>query len=141
MVKKVNEWKKARPVEYGELIKAYDEANEKTISSLKSLARDFSEESLSEFKKYFEEQRLWKKKLGTESGAPIEEEKYSQLIAESNENGAFVSILPGAGGGDSIASLCLSVEEKEKLKAFWQSKGHAPLDLELSNEGVRIEEA
>jgi phosphomevalonate kinase len=139
MVKKVNAWKAGNPEEYKRLLKAYDESNAQAIKALERLSTEFSEENLGEFKKRFEEARAYKRALGEKSGAPIEPGEYSRLIEESMDNGAFVAILPGAGGGDSIAAFCLSDADKARLETFWKSKGYAALPLGVSNEGVRVE--
>ena len=87
----------------------------------------------------FNHAQFLRKQLGIKSGCEIESEEYTILRQESDANGAFVSCLPGAGGGDSIAAFCLSEEDKTKLEGFWKRKGVNVLDLNVSNEGVRAE--
>ena len=73
------------------------------------------------------------------SGASIESDEMTALIQESERNGAFACKLPGAGGGDSIAALCLGKAEKRKLEAFWEGKGMKILQLSEAEDGVREE--
>ena len=139
MVKKINVWKALYVVEYEELMAQYNASNSFAIGSLKKLSSDFSEKNLSDFKKMFNHAQFLRKQLGIKSGCEIESEEYTILRQESDANGAFVSCLPGAGGGDSIAAFCLSEEDKTKLEGFWKRKGLNVLDLNVSNEGVRAE--
>ncbi|MBI5176863.1 hypothetical protein HY995_02115, partial [Candidatus Micrarchaeota archaeon] len=136
MVKKAIEWKSSRPKEYAELIGKLDGENGKAINALQK-------RRLEDFKRHFVQGRKLTKALGEKSGAPIEPDDFSDLIAQSEGNGAFVAKLPGAGGGDAIAALCLTANDKKKLEGFW--RGYAKkklkvLDLGVSNEGVRKEE-
>ncbi|MFH1056704.1 MAG: hypothetical protein V1717_02840 [Candidatus Micrarchaeota archaeon] len=139
MVKKVNAWKAANAVEYDDLMTQYNAANSFAINSLKKLSSVYSEKNLADFRKMFNHAQFLRKQLGVKSGCEIESDDYTQLRQESDETGAFVSCLPGAGGGDAIAAFCLSEEEKKKLEGFWASKGLAVLNLSVSNEGVRAE--
>lgn len=141
MVKKVGAWKETDRAGFDELMSQYNACNVVAIELLKKLSSDFSEKNLADFKKMFNYSQFLKKQLGVKSGAPIESDDYTKLREESVENGAFVCCLPGAGGGDSIAAFCLSLDEKKKLEAFWASKGYAVLDLSVSSEGVRVEKA
>lgn len=136
MVKKVHAWKAMNSADYAALMKKLNESNEKAIDALEK-------NSLQEFKKFFAEGRALTKELGEKSGAPIEPSEYTKLIEESEGNGAFVAKLPGAGGGDAIAALCTSRQDKERLENFWKNyaeKKLRVLNLQASNEGVRKEE-
>jgi phosphomevalonate kinase len=139
MVKKINGWKAGNSNDYWLLMNEYNASNSFAIAALKKLSSDFSEKNLSEFKKMFNHSQFLRKQLGVKSGCEIESDEYTQLRLESDANGAFVSCLPGAGGGDSIAAFCLSEEDKKKLEEFWKSKGLNVLDISVSNEGVRAE--
>lgn len=92
-----------------------------------------------EFKHAFENGRRLAKQLGEKAGIAIEGDEATALIGESEKNGAFVCKLPGAGGGDSIAALCLSKEAEKKLKAFWQEKGVRLLEVTAADEGAKEE--
>ncbi|MEK6923712.1 MAG: hypothetical protein AABW54_00555 [Candidatus Micrarchaeota archaeon] len=135
MVKKVNAWKAAAPGEYSQLMARLNEANAAAISAL-------DEGKLDEFKKHFTLGRTITKELGVKSGAPIETDDCTKLIEESERHGAFCCKLPGAGGGDAIAALCRSREDKLRLEAFWRkypAKKLRVLGVGASNEGVRAE--
>ncbi len=167
MVKKINAWKAANPQEYADLMRNLNDANAEAITFLEKInalarqnparyakiialvdAKQVSSELLNEielfthFKQAFERGRELTRELGEKSGAPIEPPVLSKLIDESRKHGAFVSKLPGAGGGDSIAAICLSEESAKKMREFWRgykAKKIEPLDLSVSNEGVRLE--
>ncbi len=141
MVKQVGAWKEADPAGFAELMSQYNACNIMAITSMKKLSSDFSGKNLEDFKKLFNHSQFLKKQLGIKSGAPIESDDYTKLRDESCANGAFVSCLPGAGGGDSIAAFCLSTEDKAKLELFWAGKGLKVLDLSVSSEGARVESA
>ncbi len=135
MLKKVNAWKAAEPEEYGKVIKALDAENGAAINALER-------GDLESFRKHFVKGRAVTKKLGIRSGAPIEPDDYTELIEASERHGAFCCKLPGAGGGDSIAALCLTEGDKLGLEKFWSRYSHKKLDvlqLGLSNVGVRAE--
>ena len=138
-VKKFVAWKEAKPHEYWEIMTQYNACNLFAITALKKMVSEYSEKNLAEFKKFFNYSQFMKKQIGIKSGADIESDDYTKLREESAENGAFVSCLPGAGGGDSIAAFCLSAEDKKRLESFWASKGLTVLNLNVSSEGVRVE--
>ncbi len=164
MVKAINAWRDATPEnkqEYARLFREANDANEKAIGALVRInrkshenPRDYidllshveqdpdSDGPLKEFRIAFEKSREILKELGTKSGAGIEPDEYTKLIKASEENGAFVARLPGAGGGDAIAAICLSSTGKERLAQFWKSyseKKLEHLDVGVSNQGVRTE--
>ncbi|MGB9577126.1 MAG: hypothetical protein ACPL4N_01390, partial [Candidatus Norongarragalinales archaeon] len=167
MVKKINEFKASKPLEYAELMKQINEANKKAIDALekigeiarkspekyglalKAASKNFAGKAgegieaelatFKEFQKAFDEGRLLTKKLGELSGAPIETQEFTDAIETAKKKGAFVAKLPGAGGGDSIAALCLSKGNARKVAEAWTQKGYKILDLRISNEGVRRE--
>src|SRR3989338_76509 len=115
-VAKVMEFKKNNKSEYAALIQELNAENEQVINALEK-------NNLDEFKIHFENGRLITKKLGELSGVEIESNAHSALIEETKKNGAFVAKLPGAGGGDSIVALCLTVREANKVKRFWKKRG------------------
>ena len=139
MVEKLNVWKEANTEDYFELMKEYNAANYLAIGELKRLSKDFSEKNLGAFRKMFNHAQLLRKQLGLHCGAEVESEEYAVLREESVANGAFIACLPGAGGGDSIAALCLSPEDKKRLEEFWASRGLKVLGLNISSEGVKLE--
>lgn len=141
MVKKINAWKAEHSAEYWTLMNEYNACNAIAIAALKKLHQDHSDKNLNEFKKFFNHSQFLRKQLGVKAGAEIESEEYTLLREESEAQGAFVSCLPGAGGGDSIAAFCLSSEAKKELEAFWAGRGLKVLDLNVSSEGARVESA
>ncbi len=134
MVKKVFGWKKAHPLQYASLVEELDGANQRAIICLKK--RDWTG-----FQNNFFRGRALTKKLGFLSGAQVEPPLLSELVDDSLRNGAFVCKLPGAGGGDSVAALCLSEFGEKKLKQFWSNYPRVRLrtiNLKPSAEGVRV---
>ncbi len=139
MVAKVKEFKEKNKVEYSKSISELNEYNQKAINCLEVLQVQRSEEKLTEFKKWFDASRTLLKTLGEKSGIEIESNEKTQLIAESKKHGAFTASLPGAGGGDSIAGLCLSQTDAVKLKTFWTKSRLELLDISIDNTGVKVE--
>lgn len=83
--------------------------------------------------------RVLTKELGRLSNVPIEPEKFTEVIQLLEKNGAFVAKLPGSGGGDSIATLCLSEANTREVREVLKSSGLRILSLTLGDEGVRRE--
>ena len=157
MVKKVNELKAAKPEEYKLLMHELDRQNRVAIEALariNKLASSKPEEYsqalssggkhilFTEFRKAFVAGREITRELGVKAGAPIEPPECTRLIEESQAKGAFAAKLPGAGGVDAIAALCLSEQSKKQLENFWM--GYEPLKTEpvpinTSNVGVKAE--
>ncbi|MGC8923663.1 MAG: hypothetical protein ACP5H8_00510 [Candidatus Micrarchaeia archaeon] len=170
MVKQVNAFKEAQPEQYKQLMIELNGANQLAIAALSEINKLSKQNPekyglvlkvaskkrksrlteglkndlkvFNDFREAFDKGRLLTKKLGELSGAPIEPSEYSELIEDTKKNGAFVAKLPGAGGGDAIAAICLSKRSKKKVEDFWRSyqkKKINPLNLSISNEGVRKE--
>lgn len=142
MVKLVNAWMAKKPVEYQALMRSLNRANQRAIEALKQYNEEHKPMDLEEFCTAFEEGRQLTQELGVKSGAPIETGPLTELVDECMRNGAFAAKLPGAGGGDSVAALCASEAEEKRLRAFllgYSKVAVKPLDLELSNEGLRRE--
>ncbi len=139
MVAKVKEFKEKNKVEYSKLISELNEYNKKAIKCLEVLQVQRSEEKLAEFEKCFDDARTLLKTLGEKSSIEIESNQMTQFIEESKKHGAFTASLPGAGGGDSIAGLCLSQTDAVKLKSFWTKSGLELLDISIDNTGVKLE--
>lgn len=156
MVKKINEWKRGSLQAYNTLMNELNESNKETIRWLKEINRLHEEfpdsyekilhnpsQEMHNFKKAFEKGRMLTKHLGELTGADIETDDITQVIEQTMKQGAFVSKLPGAGGGDSIAAISFSKSDKHKLESYWldcKIKEIEPLDISISNEGVKIEQ-
>lgn len=158
MVKKYRAYKEAEPAAFASFIREVNDANQKAIDAMKKL-NEFSESNAREydtaleplehplFKEFvaaFNEARAKTKELGERIGAGIEPEESTRLLDASNGNGAIVSRLPGAGGGDAIAAWCKSSEDKAKLESFWsgyQEVKVKPIELSVSSKGLKTEEA
>ncbi len=157
MVKKVREWKEREPETYRALVHEIDEANRRAVRALQDINRLAREKgqayeatlqsngthpSFAAFKRAWREGRKHTKQLGERCGADIESDECTTLIEETEKMGAFVAKLPGAGGEDAIAALCLSIPEKKRVQEFWRAysrKRIEPIALDISNEGVRGE--
>ncbi len=130
LIKKVNAFKKQKPSVYNELMKKYSIANNHAALAFKG---EDMKEIISSLDLSFELRR----KLGELSGADIESPKLSSLLKETRNNGAYISGLVGAGGGDTIFSIC---ENKEKLTEFLDEKGYAVIDdIEISSQGYEFQ--
>jgi len=156
MVAKYKDYKKAKPEEFGAFLSELNKANIRAIEAIKKLnelaekdsaAYDAALETLEhpafkEFVKAFNDARAKTKELGKRMGANVESDAATELLDESNRNGAIVSRLPGAGGGDAVAAWCNSKENKKKLEKFWKRYEEVkvkPMELSISSEGVKLE--
>ncbi|MFH1750274.1 MAG: hypothetical protein ABH863_01195 [Candidatus Micrarchaeota archaeon] len=152
MIAKLNAFKARRKSTYSEMVREIDGANVMAIGSLERILalrnKDLEEYMLEmrrghgpgeAFKAAFEEARLLTKKLGELAGAEIENASMTRLIHSTMQNGAYVCRLPGAGGGDSVAAICLSENEARRVRNYWKSLKLEVLDVSLGNEGVRRE--
>ncbi len=139
MVGRVNEFKAKNPNKYGEIMGRIDIENQKAINTLKELINEEQQDLLLKFRDGFDKGRILTKELGKLSKVEIEPDDCTKLIERSVENGAFVSKLPGSGGKDSIAALCLNIQLLKKLKKFWTvTPGLEILDIRIINEGFII---
>ncbi|MBI5224810.1 hypothetical protein HY989_02980 [Candidatus Micrarchaeota archaeon] len=129
MVRKINQYKETDGL-YFETMEKINSANVQAIQNLGNSEK---------FLKYFEDGRRLTKMLGDLSGADVEGPKYFALISKSLSNGAYVCKLPGAGGGDSIAAICLSDKNASKLANFWEKQGMDVLDVGFGKFGVKRE--
>ncbi|NUN11162.1 hypothetical protein HUU53_00775 [Candidatus Micrarchaeota archaeon] len=134
-VKKWKAWKEINPEENKKL---FTELNQENASAIDALHKGNNESFKQHFQKGWELTALFGEKIGAAVSTP----QLNELIEESLTNGAFACKLPGAGGGDSIAAICLSKADKERLEEFWRHnaiKKVQPLQIGISNEGIRIE--
>ena len=138
MVASVKKYKDKNPVEYSALIEKLDKSNRSALKALKSLKSEGTE-TVNEFRTAFEYSRSLVRELGEKSGTEIEPENLGEMIEKSKLHGAFIALLPGAGGGDSIVALCLSQRDASRLREFWTSQGFQVLNATTSNTGVKIE--
>lgn len=68
-------------------------------------------------------------------GVTLEDEKDKELMRLAEDNGALISLMPGAGGGDVIFALG---ENLKKVEEVWKSKGLKIIRIK-EDEGLRIE--
>ncbi|MCG3108083.1 Phosphomevalonate kinase [Metallosphaera sp. J1] len=68
-------------------------------------------------------------------GVELETEEDRKLMALAEKNGALISLMPGAGGGDLIMALG---ENLEKVREAWQKMSIRTIDVK-QDEGVRVE--
>ncbi|MFH0970974.1 MAG: hypothetical protein V1835_00250 [Candidatus Micrarchaeota archaeon] len=138
MVKKVMELKKKEKRTYSEMIHEINDANVEAIGSLSQIPAN-KIIALQQFKTHFDDARLLTKKLGELAGAQIESSNLTKLIQVSLSKGAHVCRLPGAGGGDSVAAICLNENDAARLNKLWKSLKLKILDAKFGAEGVRKE--
>jgi phosphomevalonate kinase len=143
MAKLLADWKTAHPDEYKTLMSALNAENSRCISALEALnAQGDTATRRLAFKTAFDTSRVLTRDLLALANAPYELPVHTSLIEASGKNGAFVCRLPGGGGDDGIAALCLTEDDKLKLEKFWASygaKATQPVQLGVSSEGVRVE--
>ncbi len=142
MVRKVKSWQSGHDGDYRTLIARLDSANRKAIGSLKKIADN--QPVFDEFKQHFGESRAITAELGERSGAAIEPRELTMALDASMKNGALCAKLPGAGGGDAIAALCIGEANKKKLHEFWRAYTAVrlePIEVAGGKGGVRLEAA
>lgn len=134
MVHRVMEWKGKEPRAYAELMREMDNADVTAIRALEA-------EDLLEFRHAVERAREVSRELGNRSGAPVEPPELMIIMDASLMKGAVACRLPGAGGYDAVAALCLGEKWRARVEKFWKSvsPGIRPLRLEIGKEGVRAE--
>lgn len=143
MVKAVNAWRAKDPKGSGELWADLQACNEE-------LARVLADGSsrLGQLPAALRKSRALVKKMGVESGVPIEPDSQTELIDALGEvEGVYGGVVPGAGGFDAVAVLVKDDKDTtRRVEAFveeWSKKKEAKVKLlsvrgEL--EGVRTEE-
>ncbi|KAF3766906.1 Phosphomevalonate kinase [Cryphonectria parasitica EP155] len=140
MVKAVNAWREKDPEGSKALWAELQSRNE-------ALARVLAEARVDELPEALAKSRALVKKIGSESGVPIEPDSQTELIdALGGVEGVFGGVVPGAGGFDAVAVLVKDdVETAKRVETFleeWSRKKEAKVKLlsvrgEL--EGVRTE--
>jgi phosphomevalonate kinase len=142
MVRKVKAWQAANDGDYRTIIARLDSVNRKAIETLKKIADN--QPLFEEFKRHFGESRAITRELGELAGAQIEPLALGRALDASEANGALCAKLPGAGGGDAIAAICMGAANKEKLTGFWRQytgKKLEPIEVGGTKGGVRLEPA
>ena len=134
----VSKFKEENPLEYKKLVRMMNDENIKAVNELRSINNGNDEErDLEGLRLAFDRGRELAKELGVLSGIGIEDDDLSDLIKESEDRGAFVAKLPGAGGRDAIAALATGNAELRKLRKFWSAKKTMHiLNVKISNKGV-----
>ena len=138
MVSRVNEFKKANPEAYNDLISRMNSTALKAIDCLSKISDGSAgyDDEL-ELVNHFVENRILTKKLGVMSNTDIEPDEVTSLIEDSMKHGALVAKLPGAGGKDSIVALSKGKQGAQRLKKFWNATaGLQLLDIKMVENGV-----
>ena len=141
LVSKVFEFKARDPDRYSRIISGIDATSRAAAKALGEInkGRDV-EHNLEAFRTNFEKGRELTKLLGTSSGAGIEPDECTALVEDSKGHGAFVAKLPGSGGRDSVAALCVDDEARARLEEFWGAdKRLVLLNVKDDNGGHRVE--
>ena len=100
---------------------------------------------LSQLAKYFSEIRNHLKSMGDQAKVPIEPEEQTKLCdATSQLPGVITCLVPGAGGYDAVACLCIDrpgvLQSIGDLWTSWESPLICPLNVKASPTGLRVEE-
>ncbi|KAK3398447.1 ribosomal protein S5 domain 2-type protein [Sordaria brevicollis] len=141
MVKQVLAWRSSQPEAAKELWDELQRRNEMLASVLK-------EGKTEEIRPAVHAIRELVRKMGTESGVPIEPDSQKELLdaLEENVEGVYSGVVPGAGGFDALALLVKDDEETTKrleefLKGWSEKKGGKVKLMEVSGEmeGARKE--
>ncbi len=138
MVGKVSELKKKEKKTYFGMMAEINDANVEAIDNLSQIPINKAI-ALQQFKAHFDDARLLTKKLGELAKAQVESAEFTRLIQLSLPKGAYVCKLPGAGGGDSIAAICLNENDAKKLEKFWKSLKLRILEVKFGSTGAARE--
>lgn len=131
-------FKQSQPEMYNELMKELNQTNVDAIDALKKINKG-DEEITTSFKEAFERGRALTKELGRLSKVDIEPDDCSDLIEESEKNGALIAKLPGAGGKDSIVAISTSREDQKSLRKFWKTRKELDiLKLKMGKKGFAL---
>jgi len=143
MVKQVLAWRAANPAEAKELWDELQRRNEHLAAVLRDDAKK------SEIRPAIAAVRELVRKMGQESGVPIEPESQTELLDALTENveGVYGGVVPGAGGFDALALLVRDDKETEArledfLENWTKTKGAGKVSLlpvKGEMEGVRRE--
>lgn len=141
MVKKVLAWRSSAPEESKQLWDTLQERNGKLATALRDGALDELPAAIGAIRELV-------RKMGTESGVPIEPESQTELLdAVSTVEGVYGGVVPGAGGFDAVSLLIKDDEATAaRLEAFlsqWsKDKGGRVRLLEVKGEmeGARKED-
>jgi ERG8-type phosphomevalonate kinase len=131
LISKVMEYKKKRPKEYSEFMQEYNKIN---IALKGALEANYH----GRIKFFIEKSWQMRKLLGQRAKAPIEPEKYTRLISQMKDLGAFTAGLVGAGGGDCILALCRSEDDKQELIAFLESRDLTIFKTDIVNKPYEL---
>jgi len=99
---------------------------------------------LKRLSKYFTEIRHHLKSMGDQANVPIEPEEQTKLCdATAQLPGVITCLVPGAGGYDAVACLCIDrpkvIQAIGDLWATWESPVICPLNVKVSQLGLRVE--
>lgn len=131
MVKQMNEFKKANPDRYDELMATVAKAAKDAINAWKRIDK---ERLLSSLQKNEDALR----KLGKVSGVNIETDDLRLLSDTANERGG-AGKLSGAGGGDCGIAVCFDKNTADKIKKAWNENGFYLVNTNIDKEGIKIE--
>jgi phosphomevalonate kinase len=142
MVKGVLKWKEERGAEAKELWDELQRRNERLAEVLRT-------EKTGEIRETVRGMRELIRKMGRESGVPIEPESQTELLdALEGVEGVYAGVVPGAGGFDAVALLVRDDgETTERLEEFLEKWSHEKggrvslLGVKGEMEGVRMERA
>lgn len=130
-IKKMNEWKAAKPEEYKEII-------ERIASTSKNVANAWKNKDWSMVMELLRRNEDYLRELGEKSGLPIETRELKILSETANKCGA-AGKLSGSGGGDCGICVCFDDATAEKVKKEWEKAGLYFVDATIDKEGVRKE--
>jgi phosphomevalonate kinase len=135
----VSDFKAKDPERYSTLMGSINAQNVKAIEALEAI--DGDEDAVTRFREAFVSGRRLTKELGVLSNTSIEPDDCTDLIEQSERNGAFVAKLPGAGGRDAIAALCSADADAQRLSDFWGGRSDlAENPVGFYNKGFSVSE-
>lgn len=133
LVKGIIEYKKKHPAEYKKIMHEYNSINFELAKLF--LKRNSANKRTvdKEIIQLLKESYKLRKSLGKQARVQIESDKQSTLLSEIEKYGAVFATLPGAGGGDSVLTVCKNSIDTERVKQMLKKMKLFVLDVEISD--------
>ncbi|GEM_PF-291328 len=131
LVKKVQQFKQKKPGQYRAIIEGIKKTTNKIVVALEM-------GSHLQILKLIGENRTLLKALSDASGAGLETPEHTAMIESAAKFGAAAKF-SGAGGGDCGIGICFDAKTARKVKAGWKGGGIAIIDVEISQDGAKVE--
>ncbi|MDO8627303.1 MAG: phosphomevalonate kinase [Candidatus Diapherotrites archaeon] len=131
LIAKINEFKKSNKADYDAVINKIKNLTTKLVPALESGNHE-------EVLKLLKENRKHLKEFSDLTLNNLETAEL-KILADTADSLGGAGKFSGAGGGDCGIAVSFSTEIAEKIKQEWKQKGLYPLDVKISQQGLRLE--